>query len=98
MHIIAKISAATALAAATAAATLIAATAFASTASANPFEELFGQHRPTVQAPAYQSQEADAVVDDRSQFRLLDDREANMVEFATLSLRYLRDAIGEAAR
>ena len=69
MHIIAKISAATALAAATAAATLIAATAFASTASANPFEELFGQHRPTVQAPAYQSQEADAVVDDRSQFR-----------------------------
>ena len=69
MHIIAKISAATALAAATAAATLIAATAFASTASAKPFEELFGQHRPTVQAPAYQSQEPDAVVDDRSQFR-----------------------------
>jgi lipoprotein-anchoring transpeptidase ErfK/SrfK len=59
MHIISKIAAAAALAAATAATTLIAATAFASTASANPFEALFGQHRPTVQAPAYQSQEQD---------------------------------------
>ena len=47
MHIISKIAVATALAAATAAATLIAATALRSTASANPFEALFGQHRPT---------------------------------------------------
>jgi lipoprotein-anchoring transpeptidase ErfK/SrfK len=69
MHIISRIAAATALATATAAATLIAATAFASTASANPFEALFGQHRPTVQAPAYQSQDDDGIVDDRSQFR-----------------------------
>jgi hypothetical protein len=27
-----------------------------------------------------------------------DDREANMIEFTTLSLRYLRDAILEAGR
>ena len=59
MHIIAKIAVSAALAAATAATTLIAATAFASTASANPFEALFGQHRPAVRAPAYQSQEQD---------------------------------------
>ncbi len=69
MNIISKISAATAIATATAAATLIAATAFASTASANPFEELFGQHRPTVQAPAYQSQDEDGVTETRSQFQ-----------------------------
>ena len=71
MHIISRIAVATALAAATAAATLIAATAFASTASANPFEALFGQHRPTVQAPAYQSQDRMTTRSwtDRSQFR-----------------------------
>jgi len=56
---ISRIAAAAALAAATAATTLIAATAFATTVSANPFEALFGQHRPAVQAPAYQSQEFD---------------------------------------
>jgi lipoprotein-anchoring transpeptidase ErfK/SrfK len=69
MHIISKITAATALAAATAAATLIAATAFASTASANPFEALFGAHREQVQAPAYQSQDDDGATETRSQFR-----------------------------
>jgi lipoprotein-anchoring transpeptidase ErfK/SrfK len=69
MHIISKISAATAIATATAAATLIAATAFASTASANPFEELFGQHRPTIQAPAYQSPDEDGITQTRSQFQ-----------------------------
>ena len=69
MNIISKISAATAIATATAAATLIAATAFASSASANPFEALFGEHRPTVQAPAYQSQDDDGVTETRSQFR-----------------------------
>ena len=69
MNIISKISAATAIATATAAATLIAATAFASTASANPFEALFGEHRPTVQAPAYQSQDDDGVTETRSQFQ-----------------------------
>jgi lipoprotein-anchoring transpeptidase ErfK/SrfK len=70
---ISRIAAAAALAAATAATTLIAATAFASTASANPFEALFGQHRPAVQAHAYQSQEFDdegaGPSQDRSQFR-----------------------------
>jgi lipoprotein-anchoring transpeptidase ErfK/SrfK len=69
MNIISKISAATAIATATAAATLIAATAFASSASANPFEVLFGEHRPTVQAPAYQSQDEDGVTETRSQFQ-----------------------------
>jgi lipoprotein-anchoring transpeptidase ErfK/SrfK len=71
MHIISRIAAAAALAAATAAATLIAATAFASTASANPFEALFGQHRPVVEAPAYQSQDLDdeGPAEIRSQFR-----------------------------
>ncbi len=37
-------------------------------ASANPFEALFGQHRPTVQAPAYQSQGEDPT-EMRSVFR-----------------------------
>ena len=71
MHVISRIAAAAALATATATATLIAATAFASTASANPFEALFGQHRPAVQAPAYQSQEHDddGATETRSRFR-----------------------------
>ena len=61
MHIIARISAVGAIAA-------LAATV-STQASANPFEALFGQHRPTVQAPAYQSQDDDGVTETRSQFR-----------------------------
>ena len=69
MNIIAKISAAAAIATATAIATLAAATACSTTASANPFEALFGAQREQVQAPAYQAQDEDSTPDTRAQYR-----------------------------